>query len=67
MQFTIGLVSRADPAHVFGVHIGHIFVFAIAADSGFASAVVDVAVFVFELFDCVAVAKFNYVENWVGH
>ena len=63
MRFGIGLVSRGDPAHFYGVHAGEVFVFAVAADIAFADAVVQFATFVFQLVNGEALTDVSAVDD----
>jgi hypothetical protein len=61
MQLSIGLVSRV-PAHVYCIHAGKIFVFAIAADIFFADAVVQFATLIFQLVNSEALPNVSAVD-----
>ena len=56
------LVGR-EPAHGFGVHHDHPVVLSVTAEAFCADAVIRVAVFVVQLFDCEALAD----VFWVSH
>ena len=58
----MGLLSRWVVAHLFGVHATHVFVFAVAADTVEAGAVVDGAVLGAELVDGVTITEVGCLQ-----
>lgn len=67
MQFVIGLVSRV-PAHVYCIHAGKVFVFAVAAEATFAHAVIQFTALVFQLVDSKTLTDVSAVDNQAfGH
>jgi hypothetical protein len=64
MRFRIGLVSKAIPAHAFGVHVGKIFVFAVAAYTAFTDAVIQVATLVFQLVNSKTLTDVGAVDDY---
>ena len=62
MPFVTGSVSR-DPAHFGGVDAGEVFVFAIAAETAFADAVIQLATLVFKLVDGEALTDVSAVDD----
>ena len=68
MPSSTGLVSRWDPTHFGGVHAGEVFVFAIAAETALADAVVQFAAFVFNLVDAEALTDVSAMDDQtLGH
>jgi hypothetical protein len=63
MLLVTGLVSRWDPAHFGGVHTGEVFVFAVAAKTAFADAVVQFTTLVFELVNGEALTDISAMDN----
>jgi hypothetical protein len=63
MQFVIGLVNKPIPAHAFGVHVGKVFVFAVAAYTTFTDSVIQVAAFVFQLVNSKTLTDVGTADN----
>jgi hypothetical protein len=64
MQFVTGLVSKAVPAHAFGVHVSKVFVFAVSAHTAFAHSVVEIATLVFKLIDSEALTNVSAMYDY---
>ena len=62
MLFVTGLVSRV-PAHIYCIHAGKIFVFAVTADTSFADTVVQFAALIFNLINCEALPNVSAVND----
>ena len=63
MQLTIGSVNKFVPAHAFSVHVSKILVFAVAAYTAFAYAVVQVATLIFQLVNSKTLTDVSAVDD----
>jgi len=59
----LGALLLRVPAHAFEVHHGDVVVFGVAADAVFAGAIVQLAAFVFQLVQAVAVAVVRGLDD----